>query len=109
MPRLCLFYDLMFRIDSSASKFPSTTGVHPLLCANTGIFGLGNHVVDAAALQYIRSPACKDKNIVVHGAGVSALNVLGCLSILEVDMKRVTWVMPERNISDFENPHVRDI
>mmetsp|Transcript_25436 Transcript_25436/g.42865 ORF Transcript_25436/g.42865 Transcript_25436/m.42865 type:complete len:1363 (+) Transcript_25436:41-4129(+) len=84
--------------DMSIRKFPATAQLHPTVCAERGVFCMGNYAIDKMALNFIEQQlvSCRNKNksdvIVVAGNGTQALCVLGRLEVYGVDPSRIVWV-----------------
>lgn len=105
---LCLC-EMIVATDNTTKNLPRLTGLHPVQCAEKGIFGMGNPQMDEAALEFItqRGTLSADSElIVVYGTGWKALCILGMLELHEVKRSRIVWVTSEARISDVENEEV---
>jgi len=78
--------------DLSFRKFPSTYSLHPTLCAERGIFGLGNPKADYIAVKWLKAQP-RNPQIVVYGSVFQGLNAVGRLLKYGIDPSLITIVL----------------
>ena len=92
--------------DCSTKKFPTTSGTHPLHCAYRGMFGLGDAVSDARALEWVLRQSADRPHVVVCGSDMETIGVAGALLSRGVDPNRITVVISLPKIADVVHPFV---
>lgn len=86
--------------DCSTKRFPSTANMHPQLCANRGMFGLGNSKSDENAMKWIRS---RSGSIALSGSGIAAYNAAGRLIQFGVNPERIHLLIKDKILPEFGN------
>ena len=77
--------------------------MQPQLCANRGIFGIGNPKADDAALKWIRGHSGQ---IVVAGSGIDAYSTIGRLLKFGINPDRLHFVITNSVLPSLANPTV---
>jgi len=92
--------------DTSSKKFPATAGLHPVLCAARGIFGLGDAFADDSALRWVKKQDKAKAAVVVYGSGLTVLGVVGSLLNQGIVTRRITVVISDESIPEIAHPFV---
>ena len=93
-----MFPHIFHLSDITMRKFPATQHLHPTVCAERGVFCLGNPTVDLLALNFVQQQKHHNRTrngsdtIIVSGDGMKALCVLGRLEAQGVDPGRIVWI-----------------
>ena len=74
--------------------------INPRLCAEIGIFTLGCYEIENSALRWIRrqkrsETGVLNNDIIIYGAGIEAVTVLGKLLEYGVESSRIICVVPD--------------
>lgn len=87
--------------DSTFKSFPTTARLHPTICEEKAIFGLGDKSSDANAMSWIMKYLNSKPRIVVYGKGLELYNVIGRLMKFGVNASYITAVTPDTLFPDF--------
>lgn len=99
---IIVFFFQICYLDCSFRRFPQSASFHPAVCAERGIFGLGNPQADYRAISWIKKKQSDFSKIVVYGKGITGLNTVGRLLNYGIQSSRIIYISRDNLTSYFE-------